>query len=105
MEALREPEEWERLCALAIIHDRQGRRAESDAALDALMAKHQNAGAFQIALVYAARNEVELAFQWLEQAYDRRDSGLTELKASPSLRSLHADPRWETLLGKIGMAN
>jgi len=104
-EALREPEEWERLCALAIIHERQGRRAESDAALDALMAKHQHAGAFQIALVYAARNEVELAFQWLEQAYDRRDSGLTELKASPLLRSLHSDPRWETLMRKVGMAS
>lgn len=104
-EALREPEEWERLCVLAIIHERQGRRVESDAALDALMAKHQNAGAFQIALVYAARNEVELAFQWLEKAYERRDSGLTELKVSPLLRSLHADPRWATLMRKIGMAN
>lgn len=104
-EALREPEEWERLCALAIIHDCEGRRAASDAALDALMTKHQNAGAFQIALVHAARNEVDLAFQWLEQACERRDSGVTELKVSPSLRSLHADPRWETLIRKIGMAN
>jgi TolB-like protein/Tfp pilus assembly protein PilF len=104
-EALREPEEWERLCALAIIHEHQGRRADSDAALDALMAKHRHAGAFQIAVVYAARNEVELAFHWLKQAYERRDSGLTELKIWPPLRSLYADPRWETLLHRIGMTN
>jgi TolB-like protein/tetratricopeptide (TPR) repeat protein len=104
-EALREPEEWEQLCALAIIHEREGRRADSDAALNALIDRHQNAGAFQIALVYAARNDEEHAFQWLQQAYDRRDSGLTELKVSPSLRSLHSDPRWQTLLRKIGMAN
>lgn len=102
-EALREPEEWERLCALAIIHERLGRREESDAALRALTVKHRNAGAFQIASVYAARNEVELAFQWLEQAYDRRDSGLTELKVSPLLRSLHDDSRWDALVRKIGM--
>ena len=41
-EALREPEEWHRLWALAIIHHAAGRRAESDAALQELIAKHQD---------------------------------------------------------------
>ena len=71
-EALREPEEWMRLWVLAIIHHAEGHRAESDAALQALIAKHPEA-AYQVATVYAARNELELAFQWLERAYDQRD--------------------------------
>jgi hypothetical protein len=37
-EVLREPEEWMRPWALAIIHHAEGHRAESDAALQALIA-------------------------------------------------------------------
>src|SRR5206468_142618 len=40
-EALREPEQWARLWAPAIIHYSAGRRAESDAALQELIAKYQ----------------------------------------------------------------
>ncbi len=103
-EALREPEEWARLWVFAIIHHAAGRRAESDAALQALIAKHPQA-AYQVATVYAARNEPELAFQWLEQAYDQRDPGITEMKTELPLRSLHADPRWEAFLRKMGLAD
>jgi len=76
--------------------------AESDAGLQALIAKHPEA-AYQVATVYAARNELELAFQWLERAYDQRDPGLSEMKCEPLLRALHADPRWEAFLRKMGL--
>jgi TolB-like protein len=104
-EALREPEEWARLWALPIIHHTAGRRAESDAALQELIAKHQAQSAYQVADVHAARGEADLAFEWLERAYDQRDPGLSGMKIDPRLRSLHADPRWNAFLCKMGLAD
>ncbi len=105
VEALREPEGWARSQALAIIHHAAGRRAESDAALQELIANHAADGAVQIAEVHAARGEVDPAFEWLERAYDQRDPGLCQMKCDPLLRSLHADPRWDVFLRKMGLAD
>ena len=101
-EALREPEEWARLWAVAIIQHATDRRAESDAALLELIAKYATHAAYQVAVVYAARGEVDLAFAWLERAYVQRDTGLSEMKPERYFRSLHADPQWEVLLCKVG---
>ncbi len=104
-EALREPEEWARLTVLAIIHHAEGHGTEPDAALAALIAKHHDSSAYQIGQIHSARGETELAFQWLERAYRQRDPGLTEMKCDPALRGLHADPRWEVLLCRMGLAD
>jgi tetratricopeptide (TPR) repeat protein len=104
-EALREPEEALGLPATAIIHHVAGRRAESDAALQELIAKYEMDSAYQVAEVYAARGEVDLAFEWLDRAYAQRDPGLSAMKAQPLLRPLHTDPRWDVFLRKMGLAD
>jgi TolB-like protein len=104
-EALREPLSFFRLFVLAIIHQDEGRRAESDAALQELIANHAADAAYQVAEVYAARGDVDCAFEWLERAYDQRDGGLSEMKHQSCLRSLHADPRWDAFLRKMGLAD
>ena len=101
-EANREPEEQFRLWALAILHHSLGHRAESDGALQKLIAGHATLAAYQIADVYATRGEVDRAFEWLERAHAQSDGGLVELKVSPRLRSLHGDPRWGAFLRKMG---
>jgi tetratricopeptide (TPR) repeat protein len=100
-EAMREPDEPYRLWALAIVHHNLGRGAESDEALRELIEKDAEAGAYQIAEIHAARGETDAAFEWLERAYTQRDGGLTEVKRSPLLRSLHGDPRWGAFLTKM----
>ena len=102
-EALREPDEARRLWASAIIHRAAGRRAESDAALQELIAKYEMDSAYQVAEVYATLGEADLAFEWLERAYAQRDGGLSAMKTHPRLRSLHADPRWDVFLRKMGL--
>ncbi len=104
-EAQREPEEWMRLYALAIIHHAAGRRAEADGALHELIARHAEFAACQVASVYAMRGETDLAFDWLERAYVQRDPGLGQIKSLPVHRPLHADPRWEPFLRKMGLAD
>jgi tetratricopeptide (TPR) repeat protein len=104
-EAAREPDEALRLWALAIIENVAGRRTESDTALQELIAKYQTDCAYQVAEVYGARGDADLAFDWLERAYGQRDSGLAEMKMSPRFHSLHADPRWDAFLRKMGLAD
>jgi adenylate cyclase len=104
-EVQKEPEEWARLWARAIIHHTGGRHTESEAAVQELIAKYQGQGAYQVALVYAARGEADLAFTWLERARVQRDTGLSEMKTDLSFRSLHNDPRWGDFLRKTGFAD
>jgi hypothetical protein len=89
----------------SIIHHVLDRGAESDAALQELIEKGAEDSAFRIAEVYAERGEVEPAFDWLERAYAQRDGGLTEMMASPHLRSIHGDPRWGAFLKKMGLVD
>jgi tetratricopeptide (TPR) repeat protein len=100
--AQQEPEEWERLRIRAIIDQAAGRYAESEAALHELIAKHQVKAAYRVALVYAARGELDLALAWLERAHGQRDPKLGQMKTQPLLHPLHGDPRGSTFLRKIG---
>ncbi|TMG83689.1 MAG: hypothetical protein E6H78_11715 [Betaproteobacteria bacterium] len=60
--------------------------------------------AYQIAEVYAYRNEIDTAFEWLERAYAQRDPGVPLSATDVVLRSLHADPRWQPFLRRMGLA-
>jgi TolB-like protein/DNA-binding winged helix-turn-helix (wHTH) protein/cytochrome c-type biogenesis protein CcmH/NrfG len=80
-----------------------GREKESDAALSELIAKYHAGAAYQIAQVYAFRNQSDEAFQWLERAYAQRDSGLIGTKVDPLLKSLHNDPRFSAFLKKLNV--
>jgi tetratricopeptide (TPR) repeat protein len=99
-EAARETHEAVRLWALAIIEHSAGRRTESDAALREL-----TDSAYLVAAVYGARGDADLAFDWLERAYVQRDGGLGYTKTDRLFRSLHADPRWDAFLHKMGLAD
>jgi len=78
-----------------------GREKESDAGLSELIAKYHDGGAYQIADVYAFRNQSDKAFEWLDRAYAQRDGGLIGTKVDPLLKSLHNDPRFSAFLKKI----
>jgi TolB-like protein/DNA-binding winged helix-turn-helix (wHTH) protein len=80
-----------------------GREKESDAALSELIAKYHTDGAYQIAEVYAFRNQSDEAFEWLDRAYAQRDSGLVGTKVDPLLKSLHKDPRFAAFLKKLNL--
>jgi tetratricopeptide (TPR) repeat protein len=97
-------EMW-RIWSLAIIHNAAGNSAESDEALGKLTDEHADGNAYQIAEVHAMRGENDAAFEWLEKAFSERDSGLTHALVNPRFRPIHDDPRWPTLLKRIGFQN
>jgi tetratricopeptide (TPR) repeat protein len=92
-----------RLMGAAIAHHSLGHAAESQKALDELVAKYGHSAAYQIAVVYAWRGETDRAFEWLDRAYAQHDGGLTLLKVDPLMRGLHDDPRYEALLRKLNL--
>lgn len=98
----KEPDDFWKLWAQAIVLHAMGRKAESDSALAALTGEHADGDAYQIAEVYSMRGETDAAFEWLETAVAERDPGVTHTKADPRFRPLHDDPRWAALLNKIG---
>jgi tetratricopeptide (TPR) repeat protein len=81
------------------------RGKESDTALRELIAKYHEGSAYQIAEVYAFRNQSDEAFEWLDRAYAQRDSGLIGTKVDPLLKNLHRDPRYAAFLKKLNLPN
>jgi hypothetical protein len=69
--------------------------------VESLIAKYSAGAAFQIAQVYAYRGESDKSFEWLERAYQQRDSGLPEIKNDPLFKNLRHDPRYNELLKKL----
>jgi TolB-like protein/DNA-binding winged helix-turn-helix (wHTH) protein len=80
-----------------------GRKKESDAALRELMMKYHASNAFEIATIYAFRNQTDEAFKWLDRAYAQRDPSMMSTKVEPLLNSLHNDPQFAALLKKLNL--
>jgi TolB-like protein/DNA-binding winged helix-turn-helix (wHTH) protein/cytochrome c-type biogenesis protein CcmH/NrfG len=87
----------------AIAYHSLGQEKESDAALQDLITKYHATDAYQIAEVYAFRNQPEEAFEWLDRAYAQRDGGLIMTKVDPLLKSLRNHPRYAALLKKLNL--
>ena len=58
-----------------------------------------------IALSYAAFEDKENAFAWVERAYQERDPWLPMDLASPAWDGLSSDPRFQDLLHRMGLPN
>ena len=56
-----------------------------------------------IAEIYSGLGENDKAFEWLEQAYEERDSQLVYMKVFPEWDPLRSDPRFKALLKKAGL--
>jgi TolB-like protein/Tfp pilus assembly protein PilF len=102
-EAQLEPDEGYRRYELALAHYVRGDRKAADAALADLIANGRDQLAYQIAEVYAVRGETDEAFRWLQFSFDSHDTGTLSLLIDPLLRGLRDDPRYKSLVTKLGM--
>jgi TolB-like protein/Flp pilus assembly protein TadD len=96
-------EVW-KMFGLPMAYHALGRKADSDAALAALIAKWEKDSPYNIAYVYAYRGEADKAFEWLDKAVEYDDPGLAEIVTETLFAKIHADPRWLAFLRKIGKA-
>lgn len=99
----KEKGEGYRNCGLAMLYHALGKKKESDECLNSLLElSDRKSWAYQLALVYAYRDEKDKAFEWLEVARNSRDAGLPLAKIAVFFENLHSDPRWESFLKKAG---
>jgi TolB-like protein/Tfp pilus assembly protein PilF len=57
------------------------------------------------AQVYASIGEKDLAFEWLEKAYEERSPLLVYAKVMPYYDTLRSDPRFTSLLKRLGLGS
>jgi tetratricopeptide (TPR) repeat protein len=55
------------------------------------------------ARVHAGLGDTDRMFEWLEKAYEERDSWLTNMLIDPFLKPMRADPRFADLVRRVGM--
>jgi TolB-like protein/Flp pilus assembly protein TadD len=96
-------ESW-KMFGLPMVYHALGRKADSDTALAAAIAKYEKDGPSNIACVYAFRGDTDKAFEWLDKAVEYSDSGTADIVAEPLFGKIHTDPRWLTFLRKLGKA-
>ena len=96
-------EVWKML-GLPMAYHALGRKADSDAALAALIAKFEKDAPYNIAYIHAFRGEADKAFKRLDEAVEYGDAGLSEIVTENLFDNIHKDARWLPFLRKIGKA-
>ena len=56
---------------------------------------------FCYAKIYSALGENNLAFEWLEKAYDQRETAMVFILTDESFKGVNEDPRFNELLGRM----
>jgi tetratricopeptide (TPR) repeat protein len=93
---------------LAVAYAKAGRAGAADKILENFIrvsySKRQFIPAFAIAQIQGALGRTDEAIRLLENAYERGDySSLLDLKVSPMWDDLRSDPRFTTLMTKMGL--
>ncbi|MGH7452835.1 MAG: tetratricopeptide repeat protein, partial [bacterium] len=84
------------------IYAKAGQEKEAGAGLEELL-KQNLADELLSVLAFTALGEIDLAFEQLGKAYEKRLPYLVFLKALPQFDALRSDPRYFGLLKKIGL--
>jgi len=89
----------------ALIAASSGRTGDASRMVETMIASTRRGefASYDVASVLATLGRKDEAFQWLERAIDRRESGVVDLQQDPFLRSLRADPRFAALVRRMGL--
>ena len=97
----------EMIAALGHAYAVSGRRGEAVKIIEQLQElinRQSYVSPYSIALIHAALEEDDRAFEWLDRAYSERDESFIHLKVDPRLDSLRSDPRFTERLRLINLA-
>ena len=93
---------WQKIMSAIVLHS-LGRHEEERQMQQFMIDERSDSMAFFIAMTYAWHGDPDTAFEWLDIAYEQRDLYLHHLSFNSRLANLHDDPRWEKILGKMGL--
>ena len=88
---------------VGVAHALAGRTEQAREVLDFLLERRRNryVPGTMIAAIYGALGEPDVAFEWLDRAYEELDWFLAWLKVDPMYDPLREDPRFATLLERM----
>ena len=89
--------------AVALARQIGGDRSAADAALKTLIDRDAGFAAYQIAEVYALRNDAKETFRWLDRAWSNRDPAFTYLLYDPFILRYKDDLRFGAFCKKAGL--
>ena len=101
--AQKEPSEAWREVAIALARQIGSDPVAADSALQSLIAKFGELAAYQIAEVYALRNDPDDTFKWLDRALASRDPGIRQFLFDPFLQRFKDDPRFAAFGARAGL--
>ena len=82
-----------------------GKKSEARKLLDELKQRsaQEYVPASGIALIYAGLGEKDQAFGWLDKGYEQRAFQMQNIEIEPRWDSLRSDPRFQDLIGRMGI--
>ncbi len=100
------PLSQEYLAIAGLAHAKSGHRREAEQYLDRFgeLAKTRYVRTSYVASIYVALGEKDKAFTELEKSFEDKDYFLPRIKLDPFMDPLRADPRFNDLLKRMGLA-
>jgi tetratricopeptide (TPR) repeat protein len=94
------------LADLGYVYAISGDRAQAQKMLVEVMevSRRRYVSSFDIAKIHIGLADKDAAFEWLDRAYEEQTDVLRNLKVDPIMDSLRADPRFQDLLKRMGLA-
>jgi TolB-like protein/Tfp pilus assembly protein PilF len=92
-------------CYIGVTYVRMEKKDKAQQVLDNLIeqSNKEYVPPYFVAILYFALEEKDLGFKWLEKAYEDRTIGLAMLKITQAYDSVRSDPRFITLIKKVGL--
>ena len=93
------------LATLGYAYAKTGNRAEAEKIVEELRerSRERYISPYFIATIYSGLNEKDLAFLWLERAFEERHPYLILMGVEPVFRNIRDDPRFQSLTKRIGL--
>jgi eukaryotic-like serine/threonine-protein kinase len=100
-----DPSDVNYMSLLAMAYGLEGKKKEATKLIYELKDKRRRAylRPYILAEDYAALGEKDEAMDWLEKAYEERDDWINWTKVDPNLDVLRSEPRFVTLLHRVGL--
>ncbi|HSB74407.1 MAG TPA: winged helix-turn-helix domain-containing protein, partial [Terriglobales bacterium] len=89
------------VCELAAVNARAGNKSRARELLKQVTIRRQDESAYCVAAVYAALDDRDQAFAWLDTAYSQRSGSLILLRVDPEIEDLRSDPRFGRLARRM----
>jgi tetratricopeptide (TPR) repeat protein len=99
------PGQSEPLASLGYVYAMSGQKGAALQVLAELrrLTAHTHDTSAGMAIVYAGLGEKDRAFEWLEKAFQERSAALVLLRVHPFFEPLRSDPRFQNLVGRVGI--